>query len=70
MRGDDHARPLEKRTTGHQGEPAPLFRAFHSDLFAKIARETGECERRQLIGQAKKLARKANISLPRREFEK
>ena len=50
--------------------PIALFKTYYAGLFDKIRRETDETERERLIKRAKKLAKRANISLPRREFEK
>jgi hypothetical protein len=53
-----------------QWGPYELFRASYHSLFARIRTETDLRERDRLIKRAKKLARRANISLPRREFER
>ena len=64
----NHSFRNEKPTA--KTNPVALMKTFHADLFARIRTETDGRERERLIKQAKKLARKANISLPRREFER
>jgi hypothetical protein len=62
--------------TNHRNEkpiqwgPYELFRASYHSLFARIRTETNPAERERLIKEVKKKAKRANISLPRREFDR